>query len=129
MRKLHLGRKQQRRSNPLPERRRTDRIRHHCPRRAQPFLVRGSSTRTKATTRARGGKAPEVRMAATVAGTAAWAAGILVADMAATAGGPPGGEKKKNTRKRKELYPRRKAISALLRCPARGCSRTADGHR
>src|SRR5437016_11065146 len=44
-------------------------------RRAQPFLAPGSSTRRKATTRARGGKTPEARMAAAaVADAAAWVA-------------------------------------------------------
>src|ERR1700720_1089013 len=51
------------------------RLRHSCPRRARPFLAPGSSTRTIATTRARGGKIPEARMeAATLADVAAWAA-------------------------------------------------------
>src|SRR5260370_42068260 len=43
-------------------------------RRAQPFLAPGSSLRTIATTPARGGKTPEVRMAAIAEDAAPWEA-------------------------------------------------------
>src|SRR5260370_12548888 len=73
------------------------RIRRRCPRRARGFLAPGSSTRTIATTRAKGGKSQEVRMGAMVADAAAWAADIPAVVTAATAGG--GGKKREKGRK------------------------------
>src|SRR2546422_8357827 len=70
---------------------RTLRIRRHCPRRGQPFLAPGSSTRTTATTRARGGRTPEIRTAVTGAGVEGWAGGDPGGGRGGSGGGARGG--------------------------------------
>src|SRR2546425_12109062 len=90
------------------------RIRRHCPRRGQPFLAPGSSTRTTATTRARGGRTPEIRTAVTVAVVDAWVGGYPGGGHGGYGGRRSGGESDEERQKMRDLFTPAKVITLSM---------------